>query len=112
MDRLDSYEEKNPELFKQVVDLIQKDFIPIIQRHAISGMSVINSENELFHNPCAIAMLIDIFSERGFFAIVDIHLEQVPESIDPKTYKINLRTKRVYRVRVNFSGSEIRRGER
>ena len=57
-------------------------------------------------------MLIDIFSERGFFAIVDIHREEVPESVDKDTFKINFRTKRVYRVRINFSGSEIRRGGR
>lgn len=112
VDRLDSYEEKNPELFAKVVEVIKKEFIPIIQRHAISGMSVINTENTLFENPCAIAMLIDIFSERGFYAIVDIHREEVPVSVDKETFEIKFRTKRIYRVRINFSGSEIRRGGR
>jgi adenylate kinase len=55
-------------------------------------------------------MLIDIFSERGFHAIVDINREEIPESIDPKSFKIKIRIKRVYRVRVTFKGSEIRRG--
>jgi adenylate kinase len=112
VDRLDSYEERDSELFAQVVDTIQLDFIPIIQRHSISGMAVINSENPLFHNAKALAMLIDIFSERGFHAIVDVHREEIPESVDRETFKINCRIKRIYRVRVNFMGSEIRRGER
>lgn len=112
VDRLDSYEERDCELFNQVVNTIKLDFIPIIQRHAISGMAVINSENPLFHDPKALAMLIDIFSERGFHAIVDVHREELPESVDRETFKINFRIKRIYRVRVNYRGSEIRRGER
>lgn len=112
VDRLDSYEEFESDLFAKVVTILENDFIPIIERHAISGMAVVNSENPLFHNPKALAMLIDIFSERGFHAIVDIHREEVPESIDRETFKINCRIKRIYRVRVNFGRSEIRRGER
>lgn len=112
VDRLDSYQERDSELFGEVVNTIKLDFIPIIQRHAISGMAVINSENPLFHDPKALAMLIDIFSERGFHAIVDVHREELPESVDRESFKINFRTKRIYRVRVNFVGSEIRRGGR
>lgn len=112
VDRLDSYEENDPQLFAKVVDILKNDFIPIIQRHAISGMAVINSEDPIFKNPKALAMLIDVFSERGFHAIVDIHREEVPVSVDKETFEIKFRTKRIYRVRVNFSGSEIRRGER
>ena len=110
VDRLDSYEERQSELFAKVVVIIKEEFMPIIERHAISGMAVVNSEDATFHDPDALAMLIDIFSERGFHAIVDVHREEVPESVDPKTFKIKNRIKRIYRVRVNFKGSEIRRG--
>ncbi len=110
VDRLDSYEQREPELFAKVVGLIQADFIPIIKRHSISGMAVINSEDPILHNVDALAMLIDIFSERGYHAIVDIHREEVPESIDPKTFKIKTRIKKIFRVRVHFKGSDIRRG--
>ena len=55
-------------------------------------------------------MLIDIFSERGYHAIIDLNREEIPESIDPATYRIKTRIKRVYRVRVQFKGSDIRRG--
>lgn len=110
VDRLDSYEERHTELFSQIVELIKSDFMPVIEPHAISGMAVVNTEVELLHDPLALNMLIDIFSERGFHAIVDVHREEVPESIDPKTFKIKTRIKRIYRVRVQFKGSEIRRG--
>ena len=55
-------------------------------------------------------MLIDIFSERGFHATVDIQREEVPDTVDPKTFKIQCRSKRVVRVHIRFAGSEIRRG--
>lgn len=110
VDRLDSYEQHQKNLFKSVIETINKEFMPIIVRHAISGMAVVNTEDMIFNDPEALAMLIDIFSERGYHATIDINREEVPESIDPKTFKINVRTKRIYRVRIQFEGSEIRRG--
>lgn len=110
VDRLDTYVRRKGPLFEEVVDLIQSDFLPIIERHAISGMAVINTESGILHDTDALAMLIDIFSERGYHAIVDITREEIPESIDPQSFKIRTRIKRVYRVRVQFKGSDIRRG--
>jgi adenylate kinase len=110
VDRLDNYEERQTDLFARVVNTVNRVFMPIIQRHAISGTAVVNTEDALFNDPDALSMLIDIFSERGYHAIVDIHREEVPDSIDPKTFKIKTRIKQVYRVRVHFKGSEIRRG--
>lgn len=109
-DRLESYERRDSELFARVVDVIKSDFMPIIKRHAISGTAVINSEEMIFEQPEALSMLIDIFSERGYHAIVDVNRLDVPESIDPKTFKIKNRIKKIFRVRVRFQGSEIRRG--
>lgn len=110
VNRLDSYEVEHPEVIRAVVEFIQVKMMPIIKRYAISGRAMINSEEVLFENPVAIAILIDIFSERGFRASVDIHHLQVPESVDLKTGKIHLRTKRVYRMTILFAGSKIRRG--
>lgn len=110
VDRLDAYEAREPELFSQVVQLVKTNFMPIITRHAISGTAVINSESSVLEASDALAMLIDIFSERGYFAIVDVNRLDVPESIDPKTFKIKNRIKKIFRVRVRFQGSEIRRG--
>ena len=85
-------------------------FRSIIQRHALSGRAVVNSEDPLFENPLALSMLIDIFSERGFHAVVDKHIQEIPERIDLDTGRIEGRTKAIYRVQISFKGSEIRRG--
>ncbi|MGL5018087.1 MAG: nucleoside monophosphate kinase [Luteolibacter sp.] len=110
VNRLDSYQVKHPQLLKSVVDFIQSRMMPVIARYAISGRAMINTEDKLFNDPVAIAILIDIFSERGFRASVDIHLQEVPERFDLTTGKIETREKRVYRMIVLFEGSKIRRG--
>ena len=58
----------------------------------------------------ALAMLIDVFSERGYHAGVDIHRIEIPEHIDLATGKLTCRTKKVYRIEIRFQGSGIRRG--
>ena len=108
--RLDSYEKFHSDLFGQVVDLIKSKFIPIVEKHSISGLAYINSEDPVFADPLAIAILIDVFTERGFTAVVDIRKTEVPSRIDPKSYEIVNREKKIYRVRINFPGSKIRRG--
>ncbi|MBT3570563.1 MAG: nucleoside monophosphate kinase [Opitutae bacterium] len=110
VNRLDSYEKFHTALFEQVVELIKTKFIPIVEKHSISGLAYINSEDHVFENPLSIAMLIDVFTERGFTAVVDIRRMEVPIRMDRETYEIINRVKKVYRVRINFPGSKIRRG--
>ncbi len=108
--RLDSYELENTELFQQVVGFIDKKVIPIVVRHAISGTAHVNTEDPVLDVPLALAMLIDVFSERGYHASVDIHRIEVPEIVNLATGKITCRVKKVYRLQIDFKGSEIRRG--
>jgi adenylate kinase len=108
--RLDDYAKERPDLFRHVADLVRMKFMPIVIRHAISGQAQINTEDPVFDEPVALGMLIDIFSERGFHAVIDIRREEIPESLDPRSYKIKTRQKKVFRVNVRFPGSEIRRG--
>lgn len=110
VDRLDSYEQRHPDLLGRVVDVIEEYFMPIVRRHAITGRAYVNSEDGLFDDPLALAMLIDIFSERGYNAAVDVRKEEIPHRIDPTTYEVSCRVKKVYRVSVTFKGSDIRRG--
>ena len=110
VNRLDSYEVEHPQLLHSVVDFIQGKMMPIIKRYAVSGRAMINSEECLFEDPVAIAILIDVFSERGFRASVDIHHQEIPERFDLTTGEIKVRTKRVYRMTILFNGSKIRRG--
>lgn len=108
--RLDEYAEQTPELFREVVKLIQSTFMPVVLRHAISGEAHINTDAVLLENPQAVAMFIDIFSERGYHASVDVHDLEIPATFNPATLEIKTRIKKVYRTTVRFAGSEIRRG--
>jgi adenylate kinase len=110
VERLDGYEEEHRPLFERVVKLIEEKMIPIIRAHAMSGHAQINSEDELLDDPLALRMMIDVFSERGFHATVDIHRMDVPQRINPDTWEIICRTKRVYRMEVRYQSSDIRRG--
>ena len=108
--RLDSYELQSSELFARVIQFIERKMMPIILRHAISGVAHINTEDPLLDSPSALAMLIDVFSERGYYAVVEIHRIEVPESVDATSGAIRCSTKKVYRIEIRFKGSEIRRG--
>lgn len=108
--RLDSYELEQSELFSKVVQFIEKKIVPVVIRHAISGVTLINTEDAVLQNPLALAMLIDVFSERGYHAVVDIHKIEIPEKIDLTTGAIQCRMKKVFRIQIRFHGSEIRRG--
>jgi adenylate kinase len=108
--RLDSYELEHPDLLRQIVDLVGTKFMPIITRHALSGRASVNSEDAIFNEPLAIPMLIDLFSERGYHAVVDKQIQEVPERFDLETGEIKCRQKVVYRIQVFFKASKIRRG--
>ena len=108
--RLDSYELEHAELFNNVAGFIERKIVPIVIRHAISGTALVNTEDTTLDDPLALAMLIDIFSERGYHAAVDLHRIEIPEHVDLATGAVRCRTKKVFRVQIRFTGSEIRRG--
>jgi len=108
--RLDDYAFSHPDLLASVVDFIARKAMPIVLRHAISGIASVNTEDPLLDDPTALAMFIDIFSERGYHATVDIHHIEVPDTLDPITHRISCRVKKVFRLSIRFQGSVIRRG--
>lgn len=108
--RIDTYALEHGELFNEVIHFIETKMVPIITKHAISGHSQINTEDPLLEKPLALAMLIDVFSERGYHATVDLHRIDVPERVDLTSGDITCREKKVYRMTIRFAGSEIRRG--
>jgi adenylate kinase len=110
VDRLEGYAENHRPLFGQVVKLVEEKMIPIVRAHAMSGHARFNSEHELLNDPLALRMLIDVFTERGFSASVDVHKMDVPERVDLATGQICCRTKKVYRIAIRFPPSDIRRG--
>jgi len=101
---------EKPETFGRVIEFIEGKMMPIVVRHAVSGVATINSEDLLFEDPTALAMLIDVFSERGFHATVDVTRIGVPLHIDLQTGKIYCQEKKVFRFSVRFRNAEIRGG--
>ena len=108
--RLDGYEINHPDLFDDVIQVIKTEFIPIISRHAFSGTARISTENEIFQKQQSLAMLIDVFSERGFQVTIDKQIQYIPERFDSSTGRIHNQEKPVYRIQIGFAGSTIRRG--
>jgi adenylate kinase len=106
--RLDGYELERPETFAGVIEFIEAKMMPIVVRHAISGVANINSEDVLFQDPVALAMLIDVFSERGFHATVDVTRVCVPVRIDLQSGEIFSEEKRVFRFSVRFKSGQVR----
>lgn len=110
--RMDSYQLEHRTLFHKVIRLIEDRFIPIVIRHAIPGLAIVNSEDPLFDDPLALAMVIDIFAERGYRAVANVNRAEIPETVNLETGRITCSTKRIYRFQIRFAGSEIRRGGR
>ena len=108
--RLDSYVVAQPEVFERVIRFIDEKMMPIVVPHAISGRAYLNSEDPLFDEPSAISMLIDLFSERGFHASVDVRRQEIPDKVNLQTGEITCREKKVFRFDIRFKGSVIRRG--
>jgi len=71
--------------------------------------AVVNTESTIFENPLALTILIDVFSERGFQAVVDKQLNEVPERVDLSSGELIFHKKTIYRIRTYFEGSQIRR---
>ncbi|MBL8817105.1 MAG: nucleoside monophosphate kinase [Planctomyces sp.] len=110
--RMDSYQIEHRTLFHRVIRLLEERFFPIVVRHAIPGMAIVNSEDPVFDDPMALAMVIDIFAERGYRAVANVNRAEVPERVDLQTGRITCSTKRIYRFQIRFAGSDIRRGGR
>ena len=108
--RIEEYEEKHLEMFRQVVKFIEAKIVPVVKAHAMSGHAQINSEDELLDDPQALRMVIDVLWERGFHVTVDIHRIEIPSRINPDTWEIINRMKKVYRIEVRYPPSDIRRG--
>jgi len=108
--RLDSYQREHTALFNQVIYIIEHEFMPVITLHSISGRAEIVSENPLFAQHMALHMLLDVFNERGYYAVGYTEIKDIPARVDLASGEISCRKKPVYRFSIRFAGSVIRRG--
>ncbi len=108
--RLEIYQSDHNELFDIVVRLIENEFIPIIKRHAISGLAVINTKNTIFDTKVALDILMDILIERGYQVAIDSTTIHIPEKVNPKTNSIHCTEILSHKIEVKFTACQIRRG--
>ena len=108
--RLDSYQREHTGLFKQVISVIQNEFMPVINLHAIGGRAEIVNESPVFAHQMGLQMLLDVFNERGYYAVGHTETKDIPARFDLKTGEIICRKKPIYRFSIRFQGSVIRRG--
>jgi len=110
VERLESYQRESPDLFRRIIEIIDQEFLPAILLHAITGMAKLTSDNELFANPLALSMLVDILNERGYRTCATVEMREVPSRMDVATHYIICTRKPRYRFELLFQGSRIRRG--
>ncbi len=110
VERLEAYQRDQSELFHKIIAVIEQEFVPAIVLHAITGLARISTENEIFANPLALSMLVDVLNERGYRTAAHVEMREVPTRVDPATHFIICSKKPLYRFDVLFQGSKIRRG--
>jgi adenylate kinase len=108
--RLDSYQRESANLFHRVIAVIDQEIVPVILVHGITGLAKITTENQVFAEPLAMNMLIDVLNERGYRATGTVEARDVPSRIDPATNYIVCIKRPRYRFEIRFQGSVIRRG--
>lgn len=108
--RLESYQRDHAALFARVISAIEREFLPAILLHAMTGLAKLTSDNELYADPMALAMLVDVLNERGYRTTATAELREVPIRVDPVTHYIICAKKPRYRFELRFQGSQIRRG--
>jgi adenylate kinase len=107
--RLDSYTRHNSPQFTQVIELIDRQIIPTLRRQALTGLAVIPITSQLLTNELAQTMLVDIFAERGYRAVIYNWSRFIPDHFDLETGEIFCRQEPTYRVEIRFQPYEVRR---
>jgi adenylate kinase len=110
VERLESYQRDESDLFHRIITVIDQEFMPAILLHAMTGLAKLTSDNEVFSNPLALSMLVDVLNERGYRTTATVEMREVPSRMDPATHYIICTRKPRYRFELNFQGSRIRRG--
>jgi adenylate kinase len=106
--RLDEYQYRHSTLFESVIQVIEREFVPVIRRHAIAGVAFVRTSNIIFASELAIEMVLDVLSERGYHVMSDVRTMTIPGSFDKETGKIENVVQTEYQFQVKFHHPEIR----
>ena len=106
--RLDNYQLRHCELFLQIIKVLEREFLHIIHRQALSGVAIIRSENTVFADPLALNMAMDVLTERGYQVILDIERKQVPYRVNRETFELEFKERKTYHFQIQFTPPKIR----
>ncbi|GKT27694.1 putative multi-domain containing protein [Aduncisulcus paluster] len=83
--RLDSYQREHKELFQSVVSVIERDMVPILKRHAFTGIARVRISDTILAKGIARQMLLDVMIDRGFYVKIDRRTVREPARINFET---------------------------
>lgn len=106
--RLDHYQTHHPEILEKVIESIEKEFVPNLEQHCISGEAQIRTINELFEQRVAVEMVLDVLAERGFHATSYQIKQTIPREVDLKTGQIKNSETTIHVFDIRFKKSVIR----
>ncbi|SAM05053.1 hypothetical protein [Absidia glauca] len=108
INRLEHYQQTEPNMLKEAIHFIDTQVMPLVTRHSISGHACFRSENERLANAHFVDMVMDIMSERGYFINFDQRIHDVPARFDLRTGQIELETHYTYLLNIEFPKHHIR----
>lgn len=106
--RLDEYQYRHGALFELVIQVIEREFVPIIKRHAIAGIAIVRTKNPVYSSDLAIEMALDVLSERGYHVVSDTRVSLVAHSFDRETGRVENVEHVEYEFQIRFRHPEIR----
>ncbi|CEO95419.1 hypothetical protein PBRA_004145, partial [Plasmodiophora brassicae] len=104
--RLETYVTAHNDLFSRVINVMEEEFVQILRRQALLGRAIIRTENEIFREPLALDICLDLFSERGYTTVVDVQKRLTPERIEND--RIVHREDRVFEFDISFDRPVVR----
>eukprot|EP01027_Heterolobosea_sp_BB2_P013508 GEZU01019479.1.p1 GENE.GEZU01019479.1~~GEZU01019479.1.p1 ORF type:complete len:246 (+),score=70.19 GEZU01019479.1:516-1253(+) len=80
--RLNEYQQFQRDLFIKVIKVIETEFYESIRMHAVSGEALITTYNEVFRNPLAVQMVIDVLTDRSFHVVAEHKYLNIPARLE------------------------------
>lgn len=106
--RLEGYQSHNSTEFNAAIQMIMQRFVPEIERHAISGSSVVRVNSADLSSLMCVDIIMDILSERGYTVSVDSVTQCTPVRVNRETWQIENAEKTVYQFEVCAPSHQIR----
>jgi len=97
-------------LFNEVIRIVTEQFIPVMEKHTISGHAQIRIQNPIFEGDHSLALqiVLDVLSERGYYANSHQIVHYIPKKFDLKTGEITSKKVITYIFNVTFKRISIR----